>query len=211
MLRAIVAGFLLVAIFAQNTFAAGWPMARGNAARSGYTSEALPENLSIAWTYKANHAPAPAWPRDDRMQFDRAYHVVVANGTLFFGSSVDGKVYALDAATGREKWTFFTEGPVRFAPVVWKDRLFVGSDDGYLYCLSTADGSLIRKMRGGPQSDRVLGNGHIISRRPVRGGPVILDDILYFAAGIWQSEGVYLYAVNPGSGKVLWPNDSSGG
>lgn len=212
MLRAIVTGCLLVAISAQISLAAGWPMVRGNAARSGYTSEALPENLSIDWTYQANHVPQSAWPRDDRMQFDRAYHVVVANGTLFFGSSVDGKVYALDAATGAgKKWTFFTEGPVRFAPVVWKDRLFVGSDDGYLYCLSTADGSLIRTMRGGPNSDRVLGNGHIISRRPIRGGPVILDDVLYFAAGIWQSEGIYLYAINPGSGEILWTNDSSGG
>jgi outer membrane protein assembly factor BamB len=145
------------------------------------------------------------------MQFDRTSHVVISNGLVCFGNSVDGKVYALDAETGREKWSFFTDGPVRFAPAIWKDRLFVGSDDGNLYCLSLADGSLIRKLPGSPHTDRVLGNEHIIARRPLRGGPVILDDVLYFAAGIWQSEGIYLHAIDPESGKSLWTNDSSGG
>ena len=64
---------------------------------------------------------------------------------MFFGSSADGRVVALDAATGRERWTFFTDAPVRFAPAVWKDRVFAVSDDGYLYCLAAADGALIQR------------------------------------------------------------------
>lgn len=201
---------LLLGSSTSMTLAGDWPMYRGDAGRSGYTSESLPSELSLAWTDKRNHPPAPAWPRDERMRFDRTSHVAVAEGIVCFGNSVDGKVTALDAATGREKWAFFTEGPVRFAPAIWKDRLFVGSDDGFLYCLSLEDGSLIRKLPGSPPTDRVLGNERIISRRPVRGGPVILDDVLYFAAGIWQSEGIYLHAVDPESGKTLWTNDSSG-
>lgn len=144
------------------------------------------------------------------MPFDRTTHVVVADGVVCFGSSVDGKITARNSATGQEKWSFFTEGPVRFAPAIWKDRLFVGSDDGFLYCLSLKDGSLIRKLPGSPPTDQVLGNQRVISRRPVRGGPVILDDVLYFAAGIWQSEGIFLHAIDPDSGKTLWTNNSSG-
>ncbi|MBC7815703.1 MAG: PQQ-binding-like beta-propeller repeat protein, partial [Planctomycetaceae bacterium] len=98
--------------------AADWPTYRGDAARSGYTSEALPAKLSHAWTYRPAHAPTPAWPRDDRMMFDRANDVVVADGLLFFGSAADCKVVALDAVTGQEKWTFFADAPVRFAPAV---------------------------------------------------------------------------------------------
>ncbi len=211
MFRAVLTLLLFPIAFTSITRAGDWPMYRGNASRSGYVLENVPRELSLAWTYKPTHPPASAWPRDERMQFDRTSHVVIADGLVCFGNSVDGKVYALHAETGREKWSFFTDGPVRFAPAIWKDRLFVGSDDGFLYCLKLADGSLIRKLPGSPPTDRVLGNERIIARRPVRGGPVIFDDMLYFAAGIWQSEGISLHAVDPESGERLWTNDSSGG
>jgi len=195
-----------------NATATGWPVYRGDNFRSGYSIESLPADLSRHWTYQARHAPRPAWSgRDTRMPFDRAYHTVIADGTLFFGSSADFKVYALDAATGAERWTFFTGGPVRFAPAVWKGRVFVVSDDGFFYCLATKDGSVRWKRRGGPNADLVLGNERMISRWPARGAPVIMDDKIYFAAGIWPSEGIYLYALDAATGRVLWVNDSSGG
>ncbi len=191
--------------------AADWPTYRGDSQRSGYTAETLPANLATQWVYRTSHAPQPAWMSPDtRMPFDRAYHPVIAGGTVFFGSSADCKVYALDAATGSERWTFFTDGPIRFAPAVWQDRVLVTSDDGYLYCLSAADGKLAWKLRGGPRDDMLLGNDRMISRWPARGGPVIADDVVYFAAGIWPSEGIYVYAVDAATGNVLWCNDTSG-
>jgi len=199
-------GFSLVG----NVRAADWPTYRADAARSGYTSERLPAKLSLAWTYRSPNAPLPAWPSQSRMEFDQAYQPVVAGGVLFFGSSADGKVVALDAATGKTRWTFFTNAPVRFAPVAWQDRLFVAGDDGFLYCLAAADGKLLWKMRGGPKSDMLLGNDRMISRWPARGGPVLADGVLYFAAGIWPTEGIFIYAARPATGKVLWCNDSSG-
>ena len=91
--------------------AGGWPMHRGNAARTGYTPEAL-TGLAPRWTYKT-HAPRPAWPDEPRTPFDRAYALVSDGKTLYFGSSADCKVYALDAASGEERWNFFTDGPLR--------------------------------------------------------------------------------------------------
>jgi outer membrane protein assembly factor BamB len=190
--------------------AADWPQYRADAARSGSTSEKLPAKPALAWTYKAMHPPAPAWPGDDRMVFDRAFQPVIAGGTLYFGSSADGAVRALDAATGKERWVFFTEGPVRFAPAVSKGRVLVASDDGYLYCLAAKDGKLLWKKRGGPRDDMVLGNGRMISRWPARGGPIVVGEIVYFAAGIWPAEGVYLHALNASSGKTIWSNDGLG-
>ncbi len=190
--------------------AGDWPTYRADAARTGYTAESLPAALSLAWTFESRHAPQPAWPTRTRQRFDVAYQPVIAGQSLYFGSSADGKIYALDAVHGRLRWEFFTGGPVRFAPVAWRDRVLVASDDGYLYCLAAADGRLIWKQRGGPRPDMLLGNDRMVSRWPARGGPVIADDLVYFAAGIWPSEGVYVYAMDAASGRVVWCNDSSG-
>ena len=192
--------------------AADWPTYRGDSQRAGYTADALPAKLSLRWTYRCRHAPCPAWSgRDTRMPFDRAFHVVVAGESLFFGSSADGKVYSLDAATGAQRWTFFTDAPVRLPPTVWKDLLFVISDDGFLYCLAVDDGRLLWKRRGGPNDSMVLGNGRITSRWPARGAPAVADGVVYFAAGIWPSEGIFVYALDAQTGEVLWCNDEAGG
>jgi len=58
----------------------------------------------------------------ETVAYDRAFQVVGAGQTIFFASSADDKVYALDARTGRTRWMFFTEGPVRFAPCVADGR-----------------------------------------------------------------------------------------
>jgi outer membrane protein assembly factor BamB len=144
------------------------------------------------------------------MTFDRAFQPIVVDGKVIFGSSVDGKVTALDITNGKTVWTFATEGPVRFAPAAWKDQLFVASDDGFLYALSSTTGELRWKHRGGPNAAAILGNERMISKWPARGGPVVADDMVYFAAGIWPSDGIFLYALDAKSGSVVWRNDDSG-
>ena len=120
-----------------------WPQYRADAGRSGYTPHNLPANLSLRWKYELK-APSPAWKGiDTRMTFDQCYQPVISGYLLYFGSSTDCKMYALEAATGKERWTFFTGAPVRFAPAVWKNRVFVQSDDGYLYCLSANKGEVL--------------------------------------------------------------------
>ncbi|TKJ33524.1 MAG: hypothetical protein CEE38_20400 [Planctomycetes bacterium B3_Pla] len=211
--RIIPLGLVLFLLFSTvpDLRASDWPMYRADAARSGYTADHLPARLKVSWIRKAGTPPQPAWSgRDTRMPFDLAFQPVVSGGLVFFGSSSDCTVYALDTGTGREKWTYITDGPVRFAPAVWQDRLFVVSDDGYLYCLAIGDGELLWKKRGGPNPEMVMGNDRLISRWPARGGPVIKDGIVYFGAGIWPSEGIYLYAVDASTGRTLWVNDSSG-
>lgn len=187
-----------------------WPTYRHDAARSGYTSEKLADNLTLQWTFQSQHPPRPAWPRSQRMTFDRAAQLIVAEGRVFFGDSVDGKIRALNADDGQLAWTFPTRAPVRFAPAWHKGTLYAVSDDGFLYCLNAADGKLLWKKRGGPGDEMSLGNGRMISRWPARGGAVIYNDIVYFAAGIWPSDGVSLYALDPETGKTLWVNDTAG-
>jgi outer membrane protein assembly factor BamB len=201
---------LLVLLPLAQLRAADWPTAGGDAARSGYTAEDLPGPLSLQWTFQSQHEPRPAWPRSDRQPFDRTYQPVIAGGSLFFGSSADCKIYALDAATGKQRWTSFTGGPVRLAPAVWQGKVYAVSDDGFIYCLSAADGALVWCRPGGPDKRMLLGNDRMISRWPARGGPAIVDGIVYFAAGVWPSEGIHLLALDAANGQLRWVNDESG-
>jgi outer membrane protein assembly factor BamB len=144
------------------------------------------------------------------MQFDGAHEPIVVGQRLFIGSSHDNSVTAYNSRTGAEIWTFFTDGPVRFAPIAWQDNIYFASDDGYLYCLRAEDGGLVWRFRGGPSSRKVLGNERLISAWPVRGAPVIADGAIYFAAGIWPFEGVFLHALDAKTGEVIWTNDGDG-
>ena len=49
-------------------------------------------------------------------------------------------VHALDARTGKARWTFETKDRVDASPVIVGQRVFVGSLDGSLYALDLAGG-----------------------------------------------------------------------
>ena len=144
------------------------------------------------------------------MHTDRAYHVVVAGRTLFFGNNIDNHIYALDTRTAEERWRFAADGSIRFAPVLHEGSLFFGSDDGNVYCLNTADGSLVWKYRPSPSGERVIGNSRMISLWPVRTGLLLEGGTVYLAAGIFPYEGIYVAAVEAQTGREIWLNDTAG-
>jgi len=192
----------------------GWTTHRFDAARSGITGEDIGTPLSPAWVFRPAHPPKPAWYRTQeelpRSRFDNAHYVAVADGKVYFGSTVDNKVYALDADSGEIDWHFFTEGPVRAAPSVSGNRVYFGSDDGYVYCLNAGNGRLVWKYRAGPRSEKLLGNGTMISLWPVRSSVLVDDDTVYFTAGVFPYEGIYVCALNAGDGSEVWVNDIIG-
>ena len=188
--------------------AADWPTWRANAQRTAETSAPLPSPLHLRWQ-RMLPEPRPAF-RSPRLQFDAGYEPVVAGDTLVIGSPVDDSVAAYDLATGTERWRFFTGGPVRLAPAIADGRVYAGSDDGHLYCLDLATGALRWRFRASPVHRLVYGNGRLISLWPVRGGPAVADGRVYFAAGVWSFEGVFVYALDAESGEVVWVNDSAG-
>lgn len=185
-----------------------WPTWRYDVSRSAVSAQKLPEELHLQWVRKYPRVKPAFGTR--RLQFDAGYEPVVMGKTLFAGSPSNDSISAIDTETGAEKWKFYTDGPVRFAPVAWKAKVFAASDDGCLYCLDAATGGLLWKFRAVPSGRKIIGNGRLISVWPVRGGPVLKDERIYFAAGIWPFEGVFVYALDAETGKVVWLNDRSG-
>ena len=184
-----------------------WPMWRYDSGRTAAAPHDLSDNLSLSWIRRLP-PQEPAWRDEAAMQFDSGYAPIAQNGLLFVGSTVNDSLMAFDLETGSEEWRFYTEGPIRVAAAAWRDRVCVASDDGYLYCLRAADGSPLWKFRGGPTGRRLIGNERLISTWPVRGGPVIAEGKVYFAAGVWPFMGVFVHALDAETGRVLWTNDS---
>ncbi len=202
--------------------AADWPTHQGNSQRNAVADERLAMPLSPAWVHQPRYAPQPSWPAPakqdfwhgesnlaSRVEFDRAYHVVVAGGLLYYGSPAEHAVHCLDAASGEVRWSFFAEGPVRFAPVVWKNRVYFGADDGCVYCLQAVGGELVWKYRPSSEDRRLPGNGHMISMWPVRTGLVIEEAKVYAGAGLFPDHGVYLFALEAETGKEVWKRSIS--
>ncbi len=209
MLRLSRAVAALVLICACGASAADWPMWRCDPMRGGATAESLPTELHLQWVRELPPLE-PAWPDEPRMRFDVAYEPIAAGDILFVASPRSDQVLALDAATGAIRWRFFAGGPIRFAPVFWRDRLFFGCDDGHLYCINAADGALRWRFLAGPSERLVLGNTRLICTWPVRGAPVVADDTVYFAAGIWPFMGIFIYALDAETGEIVWVNDGQG-
>ena len=188
------------------SFANDWPTWRHDSQRSGVTMDALPQEMKLVWS-RLLEKPDPAFDYHFRLCADQANEPVAAKGIVFVPSNTSDSVTAYDMLSGAEKWRVITEGPVRFAPVVSGDLVIFGSDDGWLYAVESGSGALKWKTRGAPEDRvdyRMLVNSRMCSRWPVRGGAVVQGDTAFFGCGIWPIEGVWLVAVDVGTGKVKW-------
>ena len=189
-----------------------WPMWRFDAARSAETPVRLSEELHLHWVRELPE-PKRAWPFqwDDRgkLDFDVSYAPVVMGGRIFVPSNVTDSVTAYGIADGAELWRFHADGPVRLAPAAYRDRVYFTSDDGHLYCVDAETGDLDWKFQAGPSDHRLLGNERIINFWAARGGPVVKEGTVYFAAGIFPLHGVFIYALDAATGEVEWVNDTT--
>lgn len=95
-------------------------------------------------------------PRNDDFDAQKArYGDILARPS---GTATDGeiliqgvfdqsRVIALDCQTGKRRWTFQAEGWVSSVPTLANGRVFVTSQDSYLYCLDSNTGEVVWKFK----------------------------------------------------------------
>ena len=129
---------------------------------------------------------------------------------LLFSGPQRLNLAAVSTADGKLLWKHFTGGKVNFPPFVWKNRVYVGSNEGRVYAFEAATGRLLWRFQAAPAIRRSPVYGRLPSTRPVSGGLVLHEGTLFAAAGIAHYDGTHVYASDPLTGKIKWHNGDSG-
>ena len=62
---------------------------------------------------------------------------VLADGVVYV--SADRYLYVVDAETGDQLWRVETSAGTLGTPLIWGQRAYVGSSNGYLYAIDISD------------------------------------------------------------------------
>jgi outer membrane protein assembly factor BamB len=176
-----------------------WPTYRGDNSRSGSTS------MRTASPSPDGNGPAvPAWAYKPPRPIVATPPIAV--GEFVFTAGSDGYVRALDATSGQVKWGYATGAPIKASPTVWQGRLYVGSGNGCVYALEATTGRLLWCFQAAPTERRIMVYGHLCSTWPVNTGVLVDEGLCYFAAGIIDLDGTYVYALDAKTGNIKWRN-----
>ena len=66
------------------------------------------------------------------------------------------------------------------------------------------------RFRAAPVERHLMLYGHMASTWPVNSGVLVDNGVAYFAAGVIDSDGTYVYALDAKTGQLRWQNNSSG-
>ena len=183
-------------VVALDVTANDWPTYRQNNARQSgvYVSVGKPSGINCEFAPKGvDSLTAP---------------VIVGN--LAISAASNGSVQAIDLDSKDTRWTTYTGGKIFYPPTIWNGRAFVGSADGYVYCLEAATGETIWRFRAAPENRMIPVYGKLSSTWPVASGVLVEDGIAYAAAGIANYDGTHVFALDAVTGKIVWQNNTSG-
>jgi len=120
---------------------------------------------------------------------------LVRGGVVYFGSG-DGKLYAVDARSGVERWRFASGGPVMSSAAWDAGRVYFASRDDHLYCLDGRSGALLWRHRfAADLGAQNYWDYHLSS-------PVVVAGRVFIGGG----DG-HLVALDAASGQVIWSRD----
>ena len=127
----------------------------------------------------------PVWDRPFRIGKGLISDPVLAMGTVIVGG-IDRALHAVDAATGRERWSFQGDNWFWGKPLVENGTVYAPSLDGRLYALNLEDGSQLWAFE---------------AEEPLRSSPVLADGTLV----IIDKDG-NVYGLDPEDGQPApWP------
>jgi len=124
--------------------ASDWPMHRHDPRRSGATRATVQWPVGVAWATRLG---------------GRLTQPVVVGGRVFVAQVDAGRLWCLDAATGKPLWDYTAGGRIDSAPSFHRGLILFGSADGWVYCLRASDGALAWRFQAAPEDRRIVAFG----------------------------------------------------
>ncbi len=182
-----------------------WPTFRRDSARSNHSPLTIPE-LSLTWKASVSVAASRVdVPTHTHIPVESISAPVVYGDQVLVTEPDTHRIVALDAQTGRERWTFTANGRVDSPPTMHRGLCVFGCRDGWLYCLRADDGELNWRLRLAWHDRRIMSLGQLESSWPLHGSVLIHDGLIYATAGRSSSAegGIRFCVVNPEMGRVV--------
>jgi eukaryotic-like serine/threonine-protein kinase len=170
------------------------PMFRGDLAHSGvYAAAGVPKLHGVKWKFQTGGEviSSPA----------------VAGGVVYVGSN-DGRLYAIEEASGALKWKLATGARITSSPAVADGVVYFGSYDGNFYAVDAVTGTVKWKFKN--TGERRYAAKHLHGTLPMGetmpdpfdvylSSPAVWKGVVYFGSGDGN-----VYALDAVSGQEKW-------
>ncbi|MHC4916995.1 MAG: outer membrane protein assembly factor BamB family protein, partial [Planctomycetota bacterium] len=178
--------------------AADWPTYRADIRRSNSMTTALPASVKKLWSQKLGNGALT--------------QATAAYGAVFAAERDAGRLFALGAADGKQKWSFVADGRIEYPPTLHRGMCLFGTGAGSVYCLDAKSGKQRWRLRAAPTQKFIGDRSRLDSAWPVSGSVLVLKGIAYVTAGrsSCQSGGLWHLAIEPASGAVKWRRRAEG-
>lgn len=215
-MKPLLASALLLPLLASAADS-DWPAYLGDKASSHFSTlkQITPRNvakLEVAWQFNCG-----GMDRNNRSQIQ--CNPLIIDGVLY-GTTPDLKLFALDAATGREKWRFdpasipsMTKGGVNRGLVHWAgdgaSRIFYGNDP-FLHCIDAKTGQRVAGFGDGGTVDLKRDLGRDVSKLALQSTTpgVIFGDLLIMGMRLGEGPAPaapgHIRAYDVRTGTLVW-------
>ena len=225
---------LAFTLFAVSGYGADWPSYGGDNGSRKYSPLDLIDasnvgSLTTAWSWDSvDNATVAENVREENFRAMPAGFKatpIVIDGVMYIPTSF-GRVVALDARSGEEKWVFDTQAWQAGRPAnlgynsrgvaYWeragKKRIFFATNDSNLWSLNLEDGSPDSSFGDGGKVDLAEGLGREIDRRQygvvspplVTNNTVIVNSIINDGPGNKEMPPGHVRGFNPDTGEIEW-------
>ena len=129
---------------------------------------------------------------------------IIAAGKAFVASVHQQTLYALDEATGKVLWQYTADGRIDSPPTYHNGVLYFGTRSGRILALAAVDGRKVWQHRIAPTEQQIISYNQLESVWPVHGSTLVVDDVVYAAAGrnVYLDGGIYAVGLDAATGEV---------